>query len=169
MTFLPRFRRAEGHVFAEVLHAADGKRVTEHALLGDPPPWIVSAGAARYSFWDAQYRGPEMLRFPVSVPDADRTVATVFDWLAAHGAVRPLPEDQRALLVDTGREQRRARGLMVEGFVKLSHEDSWRDEERALAADRETWVVDPDRMLRVYPGLARVHPRWRARTRLPRA
>lgn len=164
-TFVPRFRRAEGHVFHEVFHAADGRWMEEHALLGDPPPWIVSAGAARYAFWEAQHRGPDMLRFPVSVPDATRTVTTVIEWLTEHGALHPLPAAQRDVLVDAGRERRRAQGLMVEGFVKLSHEDAWRDEERALAVDGETWEVDPPRMLAVYPGLARVHPRWaRARS-----
>lgn len=154
------FRPAERSVLKEVLHAADGRRDAQLSVLGYPPPWLLSQGAARYTVWDEQYR----LTAPTIIPSqADEAVSRVLHWLADHGAVRPLPDAQRRLLAETGREQRRAQGLMVEGFMKLADEDAFRNEKRALATDQERWIVAPDQMLRVYPGLARMHPRWAER------
>lgn len=150
------FRLAEKFVFAEVRCAPN--------LPGDdgsPRLWSISEGAARYKLYDWQFSAPDLFTFPLSFDLAQRAICAVHEWLGAHDAIRPLPADQRRALVESGQERRRAAGIEVDHFVSLADESAWRDEERARAEDGDIWVVSQSRMLSVYPGLARVDPRWR--------
>lgn len=149
------FRRAERFVFAEITRAPRSSGAD-----GGPRLWTVSEGVARYALFDWQSTAPDLLTFPVPFEVAQRAVGTVHRWLGAHDAIRPLAADQRRASVEAGRERRRAAGVEVDRFVSLADEDGWRAEERARAEDGEIWVVSRRAMLRVYPGLARIDPRW---------
>ncbi|MBD8702753.1 hypothetical protein [Frigoribacterium sp. CFBP 13712] len=76
----------------------------------------------------------------------------VIDWLVLAGALRPLPESQRAELVRAGEAQRVARD--PEGrFRSLEPEHAAAFEAFRREEDRDSWEVIPDVMVEVYPEL----------------
>jgi len=105
-------------------------------------PWLVSPTRASSGVVeDTKGRGPSR-----------GDMQEVIDWLVLAGALRPLPESQRAELVRAGEAQRVARD--PEGrFRSLEPEHAAAFEAFHREEDRDSWEVIPDVMVEVYPEL----------------
>ena len=105
-------------------------------------PWLVSPTRASSGVAeDTKGRGPSR-----------GDMQEVIDWLVLAGALRPLPESQRAELVRAGEAQRVARD--PEGrFRSLEPEHAAAFEAFHREEDRDSWEVIPDVMVEVYPEL----------------
>lgn len=105
-------------------------------------PWLVSPTRASSGVAeDTKGRGPSR-----------GDMQEVIDWLVLAGALRPLPESQRAELVRAGEAQRVARD--PEGrFRSLEPEHAAAFEAFRREEDRDSWEVIPDVMVEVYPEL----------------
>lgn len=105
-------------------------------------PWLVSPTRASSGVAeDTKGRGPSR-----------GDMQEVVDWLVLAGALRPLPESQRAELVRAGEAQRVARDPKGR-FRSLEREHAAAFEAFHREEDRDSWEVIPDVMVEVYPEL----------------
>ncbi|KNC19533.1 hypothetical protein AC792_05860 [Arthrobacter sp. RIT-PI-e] len=83
----------------------------------------------------------------------------VVDWLANHGALRALGDEQRNELVRSGEDERAAQGR-TGGSASDSPEYRARVEDMYRQWDRDSWEVIAVKMLHVYPHLADADQEW---------
>lgn len=113
-------------------------------------PWVASAGAAESALADElTWRG--VGGPPTLARDA---VARVVEWLVEAGVLRPLSDERRVALRESGQAQRDHDDPLEEWPRGLAGEYPAMAELRHAEEDFDTWEVVPAAALRVYPGLA---------------
>ncbi|MGN7189488.1 hypothetical protein [Curtobacterium sp. SAFR-003] len=136
---LARFHRCETYLLREVVDARSwGRQVDARVVPFPTNGWLVMPGRVYSALMDdTRGSGP---RRPV--------MDAVVTWLADAGALQPLSERIRDDIAASNLEERRRDGV---GYIGADQPRDW---------DHDTWQVDPDRMLEVYPHLADVNTDW---------
>ncbi|WIE77082.1 hypothetical protein [Curtobacterium sp. MCSS17_007] len=142
---LAAFHRCETHLLREIVAARSwGRQVEARGSQFPTNGWLIMPGRVYSALMDdTRGTGPRP-------PVMDAVVA----WLADAGAVQPLLERTRDDIATSNVAERRADHA---GYVPDDGTREW---------DHDTWQVDPDRMLEVYPHLVEANSDWkRAATR----
>jgi hypothetical protein len=137
---LAAFHRCEEYLLREIVDARSwGRQVDSRGVPFPTNGWLVMPGRVYAALMDdTRGMGPE----PAAM-DA------VVGWLAGAGALQALPGRTRADIASSNVADRRRDSA---GYAPDDGSRGW---------DDDTWQVDPDRMLVVYPHLADANTDWR--------
>ncbi len=144
------FAKCEEYLLREIVHAGGWARhVNARGALTFVAPWLIQPWRIHASLMDdTKGRGPSRAQ-----------MQKVVDWLASHGALRALSDEQRNELVRSGEDERAAEGR-TGGSPYDSPEYRARVEDMYREWDRDSWEVIPVKMLHVYPHLADADQDW---------
>lgn len=159
------FARAEARLVVRIVDAPErAAQINNRGPLAPDftVPWLVSAGAAASSLAkELEWRSIGSPHLPL----AEESVGLVVDWLVGEGALRPLPDEQRNALRESGCAQRLIDNPPEKWPRGLAAEYPMMAEVRFEEEDFDTWQVIPNEMLRVYPNLPHDSTAWKNFTR----